>query len=229
MEAGIAQCHQKEYWIYNSKKLFLASSLSFDLEATTRCNLPLMKKSLSLCRLECLPAWHKTVCSRYKSKLWIYVSPSTSGCLLQAKDCLKNVNPYNTSQDLTTKRCKQQLMILQKLQNEERYRFKGNKKPLSLLSESGFSRLTTRCNQTVMVTYWKSSRAPQAEGLGNVGVAWYTDPEEAPPLWKEWHIAEVLLPNRSQWRWQLPWFQAKPRKRDEERDEGASSDLPKLT
>jgi hypothetical protein len=63
------------------------------------------------------------------------------GCLLQAKDCLKNVNPYNTSQDLTTKRCKQ-LLILQKLQNEERYRFKGNKKPLSLLSESGFSRLT---------------------------------------------------------------------------------------
>jgi hypothetical protein len=71
---------------------------------------------------------------------------------ITGKGLSKNVNPYNTSQDLTTKRCKQ-LMILQKLQNEERYRFKGNKKPLSLLSESGFSRLTTRCDQTVTATY----------------------------------------------------------------------------
>jgi hypothetical protein len=57
MEAGISHNGIKRNieFIY-SKKLFLASSLSFDLEATTRCNLPLMKKSLSLCRLECIPA-----------------------------------------------------------------------------------------------------------------------------------------------------------------------------
>jgi hypothetical protein len=57
MEAGISHNGIKRNieFMY-SKKLFLASSLSFNLEATTRCDLPLMKKSLSLCRLECVAA-----------------------------------------------------------------------------------------------------------------------------------------------------------------------------